>query len=69
MALSKQFKAYQSEATQFIAALKKQTPQLEQEQRAGRARLWDKSPIDLDTQRRNNESRIRQQAYVYQTKA
>jgi hypothetical protein len=30
--------------------------------------LWDKAPIDLDTQRRSAEARISQQAYVYQNK-
>jgi hypothetical protein len=68
MKLSKQFPKYESEATQFINSLKKTNVKLEQSQRDGRALLWDKTPIDLETQRRTEESRIEQQAYVYQTK-
>lgn len=68
MAFTKQFQLYQSEATQFIDALKAKNPEIEEGQRAGRALLWDKKPIDLDTQARNAESRVKQQAYVYQNK-
>ena len=39
---------YQSDITQFINQLKAQKPSLEEEQRRGRALLWDKQPIDLD---------------------
>ena len=59
---------YESEHTKFIKELKEKNPSMEQGQQAGRALLWDKSPLSLDEQRRINESRIRQQAYVYQTK-
>jgi aspartate ammonia-lyase len=68
MKLSKQHSNYQSEITQFIAALKEKNPNLEESQRAGRALLWDKSPIDLEQQARNQDSRINQQAYPYQNK-
>jgi hypothetical protein len=68
MQLSKQFSQYQSEATKFIDGLKQANPLLEQNQRDGRALLWDKTPIDLDIQRRNAESQVQQQAYVYQNK-
>ncbi|MFA9274555.1 MAG: DUF3460 family protein [Candidatus Aquirickettsiella gammari] len=68
MKFSKQFSLYQSEATQFLDGLKSANPQLEQNQRDGRALLWDKTPIDLDTQRRTTEARVNQQAYVYQNK-
>lgn len=68
MKFSKQFSLYQSEATQFINGLKEANPQLEQKQRDGRALLWDKEPIDLETQRRNREARVEQQAYVYHSK-
>lgn len=68
MKFSKQFSLYESEATQFITSLKQANPQLEQSQRDGRALLWDKASVDLDTQKRNAESRINQQAYVYQNK-
>ncbi|MFC0350743.1 DUF3460 family protein [Undibacterium danionis] len=68
MKFSKQFSLYQSEATQFINGLKESNPQLEQSQRDGRALLWDKAPIDLDSQRRIIESKVMQQPYVYQSK-
>lgn len=68
MKFTKQFQRYESEITQFIAALKVKNPQLEEEQRAGRALLWDKTPRDLDAQDRTNDSRVAQQSYVYQNK-
>ncbi|MQQ99959.1 DUF3460 family protein [Glaciimonas soli] len=66
MALSKQINGYESEITKFIAELKQKNPQLEAEQLAGRALLWDKTPIDLDSQLRTQESKVPQQPYVYQ---
>jgi hypothetical protein len=68
MILPTKFQSYESEASQFINQLKKQNPQLEESQRAGRALLWDKEPIDLDQRQRADESRVQQQAYVYQNK-
>ncbi|WP_025916263.1 DUF3460 family protein [Herminiimonas sp. CN] len=68
MKFSKQFQRYESEATLFLKSLKEQNPNLEQSQREGRALLWDKEPLDLDTQERNKASRVKQQAYVYQSK-
>jgi len=68
MKLSKQYQGYQSDLTRFIQELKEKSPGLEDRQRAGRALLWDKAPIDLDERRRAEESRVRQQAYVYQNK-
>ncbi|HCN91561.1 MAG TPA: DUF3460 domain-containing protein [Oxalobacteraceae bacterium] len=65
MKLSKQFQLYESEATQFINELKRKNPQLEESQRAGRALLWDKEPIDLDQAQRAIDSRVKQRAYVY----
>ena len=59
---------YESEHTKFIKELKAKTPGMEERQQAGRALLWDKAPISLDEQRRVAESRLRQQAYPYQTK-
>ncbi|MGI4938937.1 MAG: DUF3460 family protein [Janthinobacterium lividum] len=49
-------------------ALKANNPAIEAGQMAGRALLWDKKPIDLDTQARTDASRVKQQAYVYQNK-
>jgi hypothetical protein len=66
MKFSKQFFAYESEITKFISALKEKNPQLEQQQLAGRGLLWDKAPIDLDSQQRTQNSNVAQQPYVYQ---
>jgi hypothetical protein len=66
MKLSKQKQGYQSELTEFLSTLKTSNPQLEASQRAGRALLWDKPTIDLDTQDRVNASRVSQKPYVYQ---
>jgi hypothetical protein len=68
MAFTKQFNLYESEATKFIAELKQKNPKLEEEQRAGRALLWDKTPINLDNSEREKSSRVKQQPYVYQNK-
>lgn len=57
---------YVSDATEFIDQLKATKPQLEQEQRAGRALLWDKQ-IDRELQRQAEAARVPQQPYVYQT--
>ncbi|MBK5103582.1 MAG: DUF3460 family protein [Burkholderiales bacterium] len=64
-----EFKAqqYESEFTQFIRELKQQRPLLEAEQRKSRAIWWDHTQ-DLDERKREKESRVKQQAYVYQNK-
>ena len=59
---------YRSDATQFIDQLKADKPQLEQEQRQGRALLWDQT-IDREQQRDAQAAEVPQGAYVYQTKA
>ena len=61
------WKPYKSDATQLIEELKANRPTLEEEQRAGRALLWDKR-VDRDAQAQDRASRIAQQPYVYQTK-
>ncbi|HUP10530.1 MAG TPA: DUF3460 family protein [Caldimonas sp.] len=61
------WKPYKSDVTAFIEELKARKPTLEEEQRAGRALLWDKR-IDRAVQAENRASRIAQQPYVYQTK-
>ena len=58
---------YESDVTRFLRELKQQKPHLSAEQQKGRAIWWDK-PQDLETSRRNSESRVRQSAYVYQIK-
>ncbi len=68
MKLTKQFQKYESEMTLFIKSLKAKNPGIEESQRAGRALLWDKKPVELDQQARDRESSVPQQAYVYQHK-
>ncbi|MBZ8142426.1 acetyl-CoA carboxyl transferase [Rubrivivax gelatinosus] len=61
-------KPYKSEVTHFIEKLKADKPTLEDEQRAGRALLWDKA-IDRDAQQAWRQARVPQQPYVYQPKS
>ncbi len=57
---------YQSDTTQFIQQLKAQKPELEAQQRQGRALLWDKQ-VDRDAQAQFKAARVAQKPYVYQT--
>ncbi len=57
---------YRSEVTEFIDGLKKSHPELEQQQREGRALLWDKN-LDRDQLAEFKAGRVAQQSYVYQT--
>ena len=59
---------YTSDTTQFIEQLKVQRPELEAEQRKGRALLWDKS-LSRDEQQAFKDARIAQKPYVYQTQS
>ena len=61
------WKPYTSDVTQFIQQLKSQRPTLEDEQRAGRALLWDRE-LDRQAQADWRDARVPQQPYVYQTK-
>ena len=63
------FTQYESDFTKFLKELKQKDPELEQKQRAGRAIFWDAAPIDLDARKRAEESRVKQQPYVYQNKS
>ena len=56
---------YQSDITQFINQLKTQKPALEDEQRRGRALLWDKQPVDLEERSAEKQARVEQTPYVY----
>jgi len=60
------WKAYTSDVTTFIDQLKAAKPTLEEEQRKGRALLWDKR-IDRDAQADYSDAKVPQQPYVYQT--
>ena len=68
MKFSKQHSMYESDHTKFIKELKAKQPHIEEGQRAGRALLWDKAPVSLTEQQKTAESRVKQQAYVYQNK-
>ncbi|MEX3606439.1 MAG: DUF3460 family protein [Burkholderia sp.] len=57
--------SYTSDVTQFLNQLKQQKPALEEEQRKGRALLWDKQPLDLDEHSEQQQSRVKQTSYVY----
>lgn len=57
---------YASDATQFIESLKQQRPELEAEQRQGRALLWDKQ-IDRQLSAEARAAQVKQKPYVYQT--
>jgi len=60
------WKAYTSDVTTFIDQLKAKKPTLEEEQRQGRALLWDKR-IDRDALAEYADAKVPQQPYVYQT--
>ena len=55
---------YQSEVTQFIEHLKTEQPELEAQQRAGRAIWWDKN-LDREAQADWQSARVPQKPYVY----
>ena len=55
---------YESDITLFLKQLKKDQPELESGQLAGRDRLWDKAQ-DLRTQREFDDAQVAQKAYVY----
>ena len=60
------WKAYTSDVTSLIEALKANKPSLEDEQRQGRNLLWDKR-IDRDAEADHADSKVSQRPYVYQT--
>lgn len=59
---------YQSDTTQFIHQLKQQRPELDQQQQAGRALLWDKQ-VDRNIWNEYRRGQLGQKPYVYQTDA
>jgi hypothetical protein len=61
------WKHYKSDTTAFIERLKARRPTLEDEQRQGRALLWDRH-LDRDALAEHQDDRVPQQPYVYQTK-
>ena len=62
------WKPYKSDATQFIDSLKQRDAKLEERQRQGRFLLWDRAPVDLDTQQEQLDANVAQTPYVYQKK-
>ena len=59
---------YRSEVTNFITDIKRARPELDAQQRAGRALLWDKN-VNLSELADTSAAIVKQPAYVYQTKA
>jgi Protein of unknown function (DUF3460) len=59
---------YKSEVTQFLEQLKKDKPEIESGQLAGRALLWDKEPISPERSAEVIKMEIIQKAYPYSTK-
>lgn len=55
---------YNSDVTRFITELKAAKPDLEAQQRAGRALLWDKH-VDRELQGEWKQARVNQTPYVY----
>ena len=60
------WKPYKSDVTRLIEELTVSNPTLKEEQRQGRALLWDKT-VDRDAQVAYRATKVPQQAYVYQT--
>ena len=58
-------KHYESDVTQFLKSYKQTHPDLEQRQREGRARLWDKSQ-DPELVEGVRQARVLMRPYVYQ---
>jgi len=56
---------YESAHTKFMREWMEKHPEQVEEQKKGRALWWDK-PLDLDTQRRIEESEVPPKAYYYQ---
>ena len=59
---------YLSDATQFMNQLKASRPELDQQQQAGRALLWDKQ-VDRKIWGEYRDAQVAQKPYVYQTNA
>ncbi len=60
------WKPYTSDVTSFIGKLKADKPGLEEEQRRGRALLWDRA-LDREAIAEHDDAKVPQQPYVYQT--
>jgi len=60
---------YVSDHTRFIRDLLEKKPQLETEQRIGRAIWWDKLPSEVAADRAMDVGRVAQKPYVYSSDA
>jgi len=58
---------YVSNFEQFLNLLKQQNPHIDDEQRKGRALLWDKIPLQ-DAESQQPDSKLKQAPYVYYDK-
>lgn len=56
---------YVSEITEFIRDLKSQKPEIEADQKKGRAIWWDKEAVTPDEAAQLRASRVAQKPYVY----
>ena len=62
------WKYYQSDASKLLSELMREKPQIAEEKAKGLALWWERK-LGADELRRAEDSQIRQQPYVYQTKA
>ncbi len=58
---------YESDITRMIKDLLERKPEIVTDQKKGRSMWWDKKP-ELELRKAAHDSRVRQQAYVYQNK-
>lgn len=57
---------YESDLTRFLRELKRKQPELERQQREGRAIWWDRQ-LDREQLQRWQDAKVPQQPYVYQS--
>lgn len=58
---------YESDITRMMKDLLERKPEIVADQKKGRSMWWDKKP-EPELRKAAQESRVRQQAYVYQNK-
>ncbi|MSQ51394.1 MAG: DUF3460 family protein [Betaproteobacteria bacterium] len=61
-------KYYESDITKMMRELLLEKPHIVEEQKKGRALWWDHKQ-EQDTLKRDRDSKVNQQPYVYQTKS
>lgn len=65
MKWSKRYHRYESEFEQFINELKRQHPDIEDQQREAHAMWWDRPPLQLEEMQRDKMSEVRPRPYAY----